>query len=229
MQPFNGFPSRPSQLRVPSTFFSELLPSIDHLAELKVTLYCFWAVNRQDGKYRYVRLSEALSDELLMAGLESEVALRDGFERAVARGTLLHVELDFYGQAEQLYFFNSPIGRQAVEAIKEGRWIPDGMQRPIHLIIERPNIFVIYENNIGAITPMIADELQAAEDDYPAEWIVDAIEIAVKANKRSWRYIQSILNRWTTEGKDVITNHEATQRPASQFGDKKGDYSDFFS
>lgn len=229
MQPFSGFPSRPSQLRIPSTFFSELLPTIDNLAELKVTLYCFWVVNRQEGKYRYVRLTEALNDNLLMDGLESEAVLCDGFERAVVRGTLLAVELDFYGQIERLYFFNSPLGRQAVKAIEQGRWIPDGMKRPVHLIIERPNIFSLYENNIGAITPMIAEELQAAEEEYPVEWIAEAIEIAVKANKRSWRYIHTILNRWVTEGKDAYTNHEATQRPDSQFGDKKGDYSDYFS
>ncbi|MBI2976543.1 MAG: primosomal replication protein N, partial [Chloroflexi bacterium] len=40
MKGFSGFPS--SKVRstpVPNPFFSELLPQIDHLGELKVTLY----------------------------------------------------------------------------------------------------------------------------------------------------------------------------------------------
>ena len=37
--PFAGFPSGKMHLtRIPAQFFSELLPQIDHLGELKVTL-----------------------------------------------------------------------------------------------------------------------------------------------------------------------------------------------
>ena len=40
---------------------------------------------------------------------------------------------------------------------------------------------------------MIADALREAEDMYPEEWIEDAIDEAVKQNKRSWRYVSAIL------------------------------------
>ena len=45
---FAGFPD--GRLRftpVPDVFFSELLPLIDDLAELKVTLHCLWRLHRQ--------------------------------------------------------------------------------------------------------------------------------------------------------------------------------------
>ncbi len=57
MKGFSGFPEGKQRLTpVPNLFFSELLPAIDDLAELKVTLYAFWALNQQDGPVRFMRL-----------------------------------------------------------------------------------------------------------------------------------------------------------------------------
>lgn len=66
---------------------------------------------------------------------------------------------------------------------------------------ESPDIFTLYEENIGMLTPLIADYLKEAESRYPRNWIVDAIKEAVSTNKRHWRYIASILERWQTEGR----------------------------
>jgi DNA replication protein DnaD len=49
---------------------------------------------------------------------------------------------------------------------------------------------------------MIAEELQEAEKLYPADWIESAFREAVSLNKRSWKYIARILERWAVEGKD---------------------------
>lgn len=62
------------------------------------------------------------------------------------------------------------------------------------------NIFAVYENEIGALTPMMRDELMDAENTYPAEWIVSAIGEAARQNKRNWKYILAILKRWKVEG-----------------------------
>ncbi len=66
---------------------------------------------------------------------------------------------------------------------------------------DRPNIFILYEQNIGLLTPPIADELRQAEQTYPAGWIEEAFREAVSLNKRSWRYIRAILERWRTQGR----------------------------
>ena len=68
-------------------------------------------------------------------------------------------------------------------------------------MVERPNIFVLYEQNIGQVTPMIVDELRDAEKTWPVAWIEEAIELAVTSNVRKWRYIVGILKRWQQEGK----------------------------
>ena len=42
MKGFMGFPSDDIQVGVPASFFSELLPVIEDLVELKVTLFLLW-------------------------------------------------------------------------------------------------------------------------------------------------------------------------------------------
>ena len=69
------------------------------------------------------------------------------------------------------------------------------------MLYDRPNIFRLYEENIGLITPIIAEELMAAEEDFPSAWIEKAIHEAVKNNVRHWRYILAVLNSWKTKGK----------------------------
>ena len=73
--------------------------------------------------------------------------------------------------------------------------------RTVQVQVERPNIFVLYEQNIGLLTPLIADQLKDAADQYPQEWIEAAFREAVQHNKRNWSYISAILRRWETEGR----------------------------
>ena len=58
-----------------------------------------------------------------------------------------------------------------------------------------------YEENIGPLTPLIADALIDAETTYSPEWVADAIDLAVKHNKRNWKYAEGILKRWKEEGR----------------------------
>lgn len=207
MNSFSGFPPGKQRLvQVPSLFFSDLLPCIDHLIEMKVTLYCLWAVQRQEGKFRYVRFAEVLNDDLFLQGIpvpdpQKMDAVQDGFDRSVTRGTLLRVRVRLASGEEDIYFLNTAKGREAVKAIEKGHWIPGDDQRPIQLIIERPNLYVIYEQNIGALTPMIAEQLRDLERDYAASWIEDAIRIATSREARNLSFIVSILKRWEKEGR----------------------------
>ena len=77
--------------------------------------------------------------------------------------------------------------------------------------MDRPNVFILYEQNVGLLTPLIADQLRDMEKSYPPDWIDEAFTIAVAANKRSLRYIAAILKRWETEGKDDA-RHEIAER-----------------
>lgn len=208
MSTFSGFPGgRTGHTSLPDLFFSDLLPLVDDLAELKVTLHIFWLLYHKKGAPLYVTQQELEGDGTLLRGLQGlatspEEALRHGLQRGVARGTLLHVH-NAEG-AQHLYFVNSAPGRRAVEQAQTGG-LPlarGGAHVEPGAPVERPNIFVLYEQNIGLLQPMIAEELQEAEDTYPQEWIQEAFRIATGNNVRNWKYIRRILERWAAEGKD---------------------------
>lgn len=57
----------------------------------------------------------------------------------------------------------------------------------------RPEIFSVYESEIGALTSFIADQLLAATADYPEDWIREALQEAAAHNARSWAYAEAIL------------------------------------
>jgi len=208
MRTFSGFP--PGKVRsasIPEPVFTELIPIVDDLAELKLTLHVLWRMGQQRGKVRYLRRADLTADQVLLSGLGDAPteALRTALERAIERGTLLRAETAIGGATEELYFANTARGRAAVEAIGRGEW-PDELESAA-----RPNIFTLYEQNIGLLTPLIADELREAEKEYPAEWIEEAFREAVSLNKRSWRYIRAILERWRTEGRGEKTSRRTSE------------------
>jgi DnaD/phage-associated family protein len=226
MKQFAGFPDGPVRMTpLPGIFFTQLLPQIDHLGEFKITLYAFWVFSRQEGSFHYVSLGAMQKDNDLLAALagggkSGGQALQDALERAVARGTLIAVRAS---SAEATCFFlNSPHGRAAAAALERGEWKPDESSVG-DLWEERPNLFTLYEQNIGALTPMLAEVLRDAEKEYPAAWIEEAIREAVEHNARSWKYIAAILERWKKEGK-------GGGKPPSEEDRKRyveGEYADF--
>ncbi len=193
---FQGFSAGKTHLTpLPAQFFSELLPEIDHLGELKVTLYAFWFLDQLEGEIRFIQCSDFTNDAVLLRSLSGEpqqalTLLNDALERAVQRGTLLTA----LNSEDAIYFLNTPRGRAAAAALEAGEWAPADIARPeVTLSLVRPNIFTLYEQNVGPLTPMIAETLREAEQTYPAEWIEEAIRAAVESNVRRWRYIEAIL------------------------------------
>jgi DNA replication protein len=228
MKPFTGFPPGKTRLTpLPAAFFSELLPQIDDLSELKVTLYAFWLLDRMEGEFRFFRASDLTEDERLLEGLaknrrQALTNLQDALERAVQRGSLLRVNL---GEEDSLYFLNTPRGRAAVVALQNGEWSPEDIQRPeVRLTLERPNIFRLYEENIGPLTPLIAETLEEAEKTYPVEWIEEAIRAAVESNVRRWRYVEAIL-RARLERSEHEANRGKSEKDRRRY--IQGEYGEF--
>ena len=211
MKTFKGFTDSESFTQLPNTFFHQLLKQIDDAAELKVTLYFLWRVENMDGPFRALSKMDFDVRELGLAADE----IKSGLEKAVQRGSILQVKRD----ALVYFLLNSPRGRAAIEAIGNGEWNPKtgGSVSPI----ERPNIFKLYEENIGPLTPLIADALKDAEGLYSAEWIADTIELAVKNNKRNWKYCEAILKRWKEEGRAEKQGRRDDKKSGEQSLDRK--------
>lgn len=216
MDIFDGFPPGKERLtRIPLTFFKELLPKINDLGELKVTLYAFWRLDQLEGDVRYFQLQEILNDKIFCAGMgetpkEIKKNIQSGLDLAFKRGTFLTTEIILKDGNKILYFLNTPRGQAALKAIKNGNWeILGEDQTLIKLKQEPPNIFRLYEENIGPITPMIADALKDAEEEYSTTMVSRAIKIAAFENKRKLSYIQGVLrNMKDKDGKEYKKDSE---------------------
>jgi DnaD/phage-associated family protein len=232
MASFKGFPSGKVRLTpLPGPFFTKLLPAIDHLGELKVTLYSFWLLDHREARFRYLQRVDFQADKDLMRSLDTDAqaadaALDEALKRARRRGTLLSIQVEAGPQPTELFFLNSPRGRAAIEAIQQGAWSPgEDPQQPILIREDAPNIFRLYEDHIGPLTPMIAEALQDAENAYPAAWIEEAVRIAIENNVRRWRYIEAILRTWHEEGRDERRTREDTEKDRHRY--VRGKFSDF--
>ncbi len=202
MKKFTGFSEHETFSRLPDSFFQALLPGIDSSDELKVTLYAIWRFEHMESRQRYLREKDF-----------TEVVPQPaaGLEQAVQRGTLLRASpagTGSKGKAEPLYFLNSPRGRAAAQALEQGTWTPGSSPLPPP---ERPNIYKLYEENIGPLTPLLADTLKDAEQTYPPEWVAEALGEAVLNNKRSWKYVEAILRRWKEVGHAQEQNRRDTE------------------
>ena len=198
------FPLGTSFTPVPDPLLGPILESIDDLSELKCILRALWHLHRKKGPLRYVALQDLTSDPVLQRGLTAE-AIQQAMVEATRRGVFARSVVASKGTSTTLYVLNTEADRRALESARDrGMSLPEGvLEAPVpgESPGQRPNIYTLYEGNIGMITPLIADKLKDAEREYPREWIEEAFKIAADLNKRSWRYVAAILERWTTEGK----------------------------
>ena len=221
--PFSGFPRDTLYTPAPDPLLGPLLEEIQDMAELKVALRGLWLLHHKrpvsKQNVRAVALEEFLADTTLLRALgpgaelggteSSQVPdtatdeIRRGLRLAVRRGILLAHE----GGSGKVYFvLNSDAGRRNIARMKQDGAEPEepaglGADEPPARPKERPNIYALYEDTIGTLSPIVAERLKEAEDRYPPNWIREVFEIAALENKRSWQYISAILARWGSEGK----------------------------
>lgn len=203
---FQGFEESKKRFSpLPDQFFSELLPAIDDINELKITIYMLWSAYTQGDYGTAFKIKDFLLDKIFIAGLgldesKKEELVTQSLEKAVQRGSIIQIH-GMKKAGEATFFINSPRGRRAAELLQQDNHEDkSGLKATLDII--QPNISKIYEDNIGPLTPIIADELRDAQQAYPIDWIEEAIQLAVKNNVRRWKYIETILIRWQEEGKD---------------------------
>jgi DnaD/phage-associated family protein len=96
----------------------------------------------------------------------------------------------------------NPEGRSLLEKLASSSVKPSTLRQASPIPLEAPqNIFALYEANIGVLTPLIAEQLKEDQNEYPLNWIQDAVAEALLQNVRNWKYVRAILKRWKTEGR----------------------------
>jgi len=200
---------------LPNLFFSRVLPDIESAEELTVSVYFFFLQARTRGASKFVARRELEADAGLIRSLsnlssgDGQAALERGLELAVKRMTLARTHARRGDCLEEVFAVNTPSNRAALASLRALE--PGREPLPPATGSTAPGIFALYEENVGPLTPLIADDLKDAEERYPAPWIHDAFSEAIGLNKRSWRYIERILRRWEAEGRGDEKSGRDTQ------------------
>lgn len=190
--------TRGKSICLPESFFTQALPKLQNLAELKTFLWVVYLIQQKQGRPEFVTYKELRTFEPLVA-LGEEI-LQEALDLAIKHGLLLHSVSQTDGGSENKYSLPEELYKSSAT-----------------------NIFTLYEQNIGIITPLVAEELKEAASLYPFQWIEEAFKEAAMLNKRSWRYIARILERWASEGKDS-GKHKGDAKKTSPDKYVKGKY-----
>jgi DNA replication protein len=202
------------QVPISEEFFSDILPHVRDLGELKVALHVahLGAVRGNPA----VSVTALFAPHLLrsIVGMESpEPAvdrLRKSVDRAIANGVLLRLTVKGSGATEVYLLPSTQRNRDLVARLGIDPEAADTLRLPAEFeaSLYRPNVFAFYERHIGPLTPLIAEQLRDAERSYGPSWIESAILEAVQYNRRNWRYVESILSQWEERG----TLHRVSHR-----------------
>lgn len=204
-------PSR-RPVSIPYDFLHDVVIDITSPEEMQVTLASFRLLAELEGEEtplaeRAILRDQPLRDAMRKSGIlnDPEERILTGLDLAVGRGTLLRFVVKRARQESFWYYLNTPVNRHTIAAMERGALsapsvVWEGELEP-RIAADPPNAFRLYEQNIGPLTPLIADQITQAIRDYPADWIEDAIGEAVSYNRRSWRYIVRILENWKATGR----------------------------
>ena len=223
-------PRNARRIPVPAVALERWLAEIDDPAELKVTLRVvgLLALAPMRGEIPpSLSLDELLDDAVLRsaAGLANDDAIRQAAAKALARETLTAARIG----GELRLFLNDqrcgeylskmqllPLEASDVAPLPVDEKAAIGDAPAVASVPVRANIFALYEQHVGAFGHGMAEQLKAAEEEYPASWIADAFAIASEQDIRSWGYVHAILRRWLQEGKrgaaSTTVNRQRDQR-----------------
>lgn len=207
MPVFNGFTDTIKDgVTFPEIFFTRALPAMTSVDEVRVCSQFFRLLKGDaDG---CLPASELLKEESACDPSMTQERISAALAQARDHGILLSLVY----HDEELFFLNTPRARSIQRANAKGVWRP-GMASPAAANVERPNVFVLYEQNIGPLTPFLAQALEDAEADYSSAWVEEAIKIAIKKNVRNWNYVEAILRSWKEKGRNETDRRNTQENP----------------
>lgn len=197
-------------IEVPEAILTDVAPQIRDVGELQLILALVRMGAERGGVDQPVSREELNRDPGVQRAFQLEGTMRDpaetierSLELAVGRGVVIKLRV-IDGTTERIWFFlNTLLNAAKVRAMTNGTESPPkalwSADSPPRVEAERPTVFRLYEQNIGPLTPLVAQRLLDALEVYPPGWIEDAVAEAVSYNRRSWRYISRILENWQVE------------------------------
>ena len=205
-------PANARRISIPAAALGPWLAEIDDATELRVTLRALALLADgvgRGGAPSSATLHDLTEDKFLNESVGSG-RVAAGLAAALGRGTLVAAK----ERGEIRVFLNDAAGRSYLErkslaAVAPPQLLDEPAETPpaqgsypTRQGDGRANIFALYEKHIGSYGHSIAEQLKAAEAEYPLQWIKDAFEVATEKNAAaSWNYVQAVLHRWSKEGR----------------------------
>jgi DNA replication protein len=199
---------RIGDVALPHAFFQEILPRVSDLSELKLLLFVAYFAAERRQKYG-VPLSDLTQPQVMrsIVGTSSpepaEARLQRTMDKTVADGTIFRLKIRRCGDERAYFLPVSSANRELLDRLKgkeSDASVELDLGKHVDVTVYRPNIFALYEQHLGPLNPLLAEQLRDAERSYPKSWIEQAIIEAVHYNKRNWRYVQTVLSQWEDSG-----------------------------
>ena len=217
--PTTLFKTGQKMIPFPVQLFTEILPRLHNESQLRATLYTWYAIASKGSGQRYVYLSQLLTDPVLLSWfthLGGKNGIQRGLDQSCREGIFLQLQI---GEDDKILAPNDESGARLItdmksESVAHHNQSRDSSPETNYETTVVSNVVEKYENEIGMLTPVIADMIAIAEQMYPTTWILAALDIAAQSNARSWKYVTAILARWKNEGKN--NDNEKTSRFSSR-------------
>jgi len=212
----------PNYTQVPNDLF-EMMPSMTE-AELRVALVLCrqtFGYHRDQTEMSLREMSEATGLSVNGAVAGAKAAEERGLVQKISDGQKTTawklivvttkkttkkakgVSASDTGCITQCYTSVSPsdtqLGLNKKETIKEteAAAVSDGEK-------QRPNIYTVYEQEIGPLTSSIGEALRDAVEQYTEAWVVDALKVSAASGVHNWRYAHGILKSWKAKGRQDV-------------------------
>ena len=186
---------------VPGVIFGPVLEEIHDVVGLKCVLRIFFLLHRNRSNNGFIEMREVLGDSVLSKALEGNTKdqkrkiIGRVVELAVAHGILLTQTIQTAGEKEIRLYLNSLANRKMTDSVQDE--IRSNQPLPVLSVTEcsssGTNVFQLYEELIGIITPMAAERLKDLEKEYSAMSIQEAFRTAASQDKRRLAYVEAIL------------------------------------
>ena len=164
------FKKSEGQSLLPNRLVREL-GKITNAATIKAILYFYLRVNGSS-----LSLNQLLSDRAFVSLFHSTAEAKKALAEAVLGKLILALPVE----GDTFYFAASEEGYENYQKTSASR--PEIL--PTATVVPTPNIYVLYEENVGILSPLIAQELGNLEEQYPMGWIYEAFKEAALQNKK---------------------------------------------
>ena len=203
----------PGSTLIPNEFFEFFFPSVEFIEDIFTLFWCVYVLQEEfASKQKYYVSSDDLwftqgvEYSFKKIGIDKE-QFNQSLERCVGLGFLLKMISNHQNHEEVIFLLNNSTSQDMVTNLQTGESNID-----VNLNLEQTQtfgtaeLFQLYEEYFGVISPRIAESLVEASNQYDSDLIKQALKEASTQAITSWRYIERILESKEKESRKNETN-----------------------